>query len=131
MPPTTPDWVNIDHRRGIPFAPGEMDPYIRIACEVAPDIKYTIRSVHRLTNLGAVFTAAGHGTSQQGFDAEWRRDLSTDVRRRPNHRCEVFNEQDIDDALARFDELSRPAPQLENAATRRGRARRMHSTAVI
>ena len=25
MPPTTPDWVNIDHRRGTTFAPGEHD----------------------------------------------------------------------------------------------------------
>ena len=23
LPPTTPDWVNIDHRRGTPFAPGD------------------------------------------------------------------------------------------------------------
>ena len=34
------------------------------------------------------------------------------------NRCEVFDEADLDAALARFDELSRPAPQLENAATR-------------
>ncbi len=33
-------------------------------------------------------------------------------------RCEVFDEADLDAALARFDELSRPAPQLENAASR-------------
>ena len=31
-------------------------------------------------------------------------------------RCEIFDEADLDAALARFDELSRPAPQLENAA---------------
>ncbi len=34
-----------------------------------------------------------------------------------NH-CELFDEADIDAALARFDELSRPAPQLENTASR-------------
>ena len=33
-------------------------------------------------------------------------------------RCELFDEADIEAALARFDELSRPAPQLENAASR-------------
>ncbi len=26
MPPTTPDWVNIDHRRVTAFAPGDMTP---------------------------------------------------------------------------------------------------------
>ncbi len=33
-------------------------------------------------------------------------------------RCELFDEADLDAALARFDELSRPAPRLENAASR-------------
>jgi hypothetical protein len=32
-------------------------------------------------------------------------------------RLEMFDEADLDAALARFDELDRPAPQLENAAT--------------
>ena len=34
------------------------------------------------------------------------------------NRCELFDEADLDAALARFDELSRPAPRLENAASR-------------
>ena len=34
------------------------------------------------------------------------------------NRCELFDEADLDAALARFDELNRPAPQLENAAIR-------------
>ncbi len=33
-------------------------------------------------------------------------------------RCEIFDEADLDAALARFDELSRPAPRLENTASR-------------
>ena len=33
------------------------------------------------------------------------------------NRNEMFDEADLDAALARFDELSRPAPQLENAAS--------------
>ena len=33
-------------------------------------------------------------------------------------RCEIFDEADLDAALARFDELDRPVPLLENAATR-------------
>ena len=34
------------------------------------------------------------------------------------NRGELFDEADLDAALARFDELSRPAPRLENAASR-------------
>ena len=32
--------------------------------------------------------------------------------------CEIFDEADLDAAIARFDELTRPAPQLENEASR-------------
>ena len=34
------------------------------------------------------------------------------------NRCEVFDETDLDAAVARFDELNLSAPRLENAATR-------------
>ena len=56
LPPTTPDWVNIDHRRGTAFAPGDMTAYIRAAWDVTPDINIYIEAVHRLTDLGAVVT---------------------------------------------------------------------------
>ncbi len=32
-----------------------------------------IEAVHRLSDLGAVVTQVTHGTSQEGFEAEWRR----------------------------------------------------------
>ena len=34
------------------------------------------------------------------------------------NRCELFDESDLDAALARFDELRPQAPRLENAASR-------------
>ncbi len=65
-----------------------------------------IEAVHRLSDLGAVVTHAAHGTSQEGFDAEWRViDLVT-VEGDLVNRCEMFDEADLDAALARFDELS-------------------------
>ena len=74
--------------------------------------------MHRLSNLGAVVTHAAHGTSQEGFEAEWREiDLLT-VDGDMINRCEIFDEADLDAALASFDELSRPTPRLENAASR-------------
>ena len=33
-------------------------------------------------------------------------------------RSEIFDEEDIDAAIARFDELSRRTPRLENTASR-------------
>ena len=32
-------------------------------------------------------------------------------------RCEIFDEADLDAALARFEQLSRPARRLENTAS--------------
>ena len=84
LPATTPDWVNIDHRRGTGFAPGDAIPYVRASWDVAPDINIYIEAVHRLSDLGAVVTHAANGTSQEGFDAEWREITISDVRRRPD-----------------------------------------------
>ena len=114
----TPDWVNIDHRRAAAFAPGEMTAYIRATWDDTPDLGVYIEAVHRLSNLGAVVTQASHGTSQEGFDAEWRVITFSTVEGDLINRCELFDEADLDAALARFEELSRPAPRLENAATR-------------
>ena len=118
LPPTTSDWANIDRRRGTSFAPGDVVPYVRAAWDVAPDVNICIVAVHRLSNLGAVVTYAASGTSKQGFAAEWREATLLTFAGDAINRCEIFDEADLDAALARFDELSRPASQLENAATR-------------
>ena len=83
-----------------------------------PDLSIYIEAVHRLSDLGAVVTHVAHGTSQEGFDAEWRGVNILTVDGDMVNRCEVFDEADLDAALARFDQLSRPAPRLENAASR-------------
>ena len=114
--------MNIDHRRRAAFAPGDLTAYIRAAWDLGRTSDIYIEAVHRLSNLGAVVTHAAHGTSQEGFDAEWRMiDLLT-VDGDLISRCEMFDEADLDAALARFEELSRPTPRLENAASQAVRA---------
>ena len=115
---TTSDWVNIDHRRGIACAPGDMNENVRAMWAVAPNVNTYIETVHRLNDLGAVFTHTEIGTSQEGFDAEWREVTLLKFDGDAINRCELFDEADIDAALARFDELTPSAPRLENAATR-------------
>jgi hypothetical protein len=116
---TTPDWVNIDHRRGgSAFATGEMTANIRASWDVAPDATVYVETVHRLTDLGAVITQAVKGTSREGFQAEWREIVFLTLEGDLLSRCEVFDDTDLDAALARFDELSQPEPRLDNAATR-------------
>ncbi len=94
-----------------------MTEYIRAIWDLTPDLKIHIEAVHRLSSLGAVVTHAGHGTSQEGFDAEWRAiDLLT-VEGDLISGCEIFDEADLDAALARFEELHPQARRLENAAS--------------
>ena len=100
FPPTTPDWVNIDHRRVAAFEPGDLTAYIRAAWDLAPDVTIYIEAVHRLSDLGAVVTHAAHGTSQEGFDAEWRMIELLTVDGDLINRCEIFDEADLDAALA-------------------------------
>jgi hypothetical protein len=107
---TTPDWVNADHRRGIAFAPGDMTAYIRAGRDLTPDTPIYIETVHRLSNCGAVVTQVMKGTSRDGFDAEWQEIGILTVEGDLISRCELFDEADLDAALARFDELDRRAP---------------------
>ena len=117
IPPTTTDLASIDHRRAAAFAPGEGIAYLRAGFDVGQDIRTYVEVVHRLSDLGAVCSHVGHGVSRDGFDAEWRGiDLLT-VDGDSVNRLEVFGEADLDAALAAFDQLSPPAPRLENAAS--------------
>ncbi len=118
LPERTPDWVNVDHRRGAAFATGEMTAYIHDLLHDAPDINVHIEVVHRLSNLGAVVTSAAHGTSQQGFEAEWREIQIFTFDGDLLSRCELFDETDLDAAIARFEQLGQPVRRLENAASR-------------
>jgi hypothetical protein len=118
LPGFTPDSVNIDHRRARGFAPGDLTAYIGATWDLAPDVTAYAVAVHRLSNLGAVWTHAVSGTSQDGFDAEWREICLATIEGDLINRIEMFEDEDLDAALARFDELSRPAPRLDNAASR-------------
>jgi hypothetical protein len=116
--PATADWANIDHRRGRAFTAGDTVPYLRATYDVAPNVKGHIEAVHQLTNLGVVVTAIVTGTSQEGFDAEWREVALFAFEGDMVCRFEIFDEADLDTALARFNELQPQARRLENAATR-------------
>ncbi|WP_336584509.1 BTAD domain-containing putative transcriptional regulator [Mycolicibacterium tusciae] len=118
LSPTTADWVNIDHRQGAPFAPGDLIAYLRASWDQVPDMSFRIEAVHRLSELGAVFTQVMKGTSQEGFDAEWRLVEIMTVEGDVVSRAEIFDEADLDAALAKFDALNCPMPRLENAASR-------------
>ena len=117
LPSTTPDLVDIDHRRVAAFAPGELMRYLRVGWELNQEVRPYVEVVHRLNNVGAVVTHAAHLTSREGFDAEWRAINVLTVKGDLINRCELFDEADLDAAIAKFDQLTGPAPRLENAAS--------------
>lgn len=118
VPPISPDWVNMDHRHGTGFASGDQVAYIEASWQDTPDIRIYPTAVHRLNKSGAVVTSSAWGTSSEGFDAEWRAVDILMVEGELATRCEIFDESDLDAALAKFDELSQPVRRLENAASR-------------
>ena len=117
---TTPDWINVDHRKAAAFAPGEMIAYLNAGWGLGHEIKNYIVAVHRLNTIGAVVTHASHGRSKEGFDAEWRETALVTFEGDLLSRAELFDEADVDRAIAKFDQLSQPAPRLENTASRVG-----------
>jgi hypothetical protein len=118
LPAMTSDFVSIDHRRGAAFAPGDLIAYIRAGWDLNERISTYVGTVHRINNLGCVVTREGRGTSQDGFDAEWRTIDMLTVEGDLASRFEVFDEADLDAALERFDQLNLSATRLENAASR-------------
>ena len=117
FPAMTPDCVTIDHRRVVAFAPGELTAYLRAGWDLDQTIRPHVEVVHRLSDLGAVCTYTAHGVSRGDFDAEWREVAVSTVEGDLINRCELFDETDLDAALARFEQLSRQLPRLENAAS--------------
>ena len=117
MPATTTDFVNIDLGRRTPFAPGDVKAYTRAAWNQIPDISYRIETVHRLSDLGTVISHTVGGTSRDGVEAEWREVLLVTFEGDLINRNELFDESNLDNAIVKFDQLNRPAPQLENAAS--------------
>ena len=95
LPKLTPGWVNIDHRRGATFAAGDMTAYIHDLWNDSPNINMYVQVVHRLDSLGAVITQAAHGTSQQGFEAEWQENSIFMFDGDLVSRCELFDEEDL------------------------------------
>ena len=115
---TTPDYVVVDHRLLVTIDASDEIANIRATWELMPDISIHIEAVHRLSGFGALVSITAHGTTPQGFDAEWRLIELLTLEGDLNNRCELFDELDLDAALARFEELQPRAPRLENAASR-------------
>ena len=79
---------------------------MRVSRDLTPDLRIYIEAVHRLSQFGALITNMAYGTPKAGFDAEWRTIQLLTVEGDRINLLEIFDEADLDAALARFDELS-------------------------
>jgi len=103
IPATMSDWVTTDHRVRESFEGGELSAYANSAWDLIPDVSIRIEAVHRLTDSGAVYTHVAYGTSQDGFQAEWRNIVLLRTHQGDRSHCELFDESDLAAALAKFD----------------------------
>jgi hypothetical protein len=106
LPATPPHLVDVDHRSMTPIGPGDLMAYLRAAFEDTVGNRVYMEAVHRLTGNRAVTTQKATGTSREGLDAEWRMIDVFFVEDGLISRCEIFDESDLDSALARFEELA-------------------------
>ena len=111
-PATTPDFIYLDHRPVIAIGASDLPASIDAYWDLTPDISICTDAVHNLSDLGAVLTHTSRGVSREDFDAEWRMIAIFTVEGDLISRCEMFDEADLDTALARFDELDRRFDEL-------------------
>jgi hypothetical protein len=106
----------VDHRR-IPFAAEDFGQTTDKLWELVPDARYRAAAVHALDAHGAVINLVIEGTNVHGNELQWSAiDVITFVS--GETRLEVYEENDLDAALARFEELRPRERRLENAASR-------------
>ena len=104
-------WAIVSHRRRSLYASGDLAPAIRGSRDVTPNLSIRIETVHAVSAFGAVVTNMARATSNDGFDAEWRMVEIFGVEDGQVTRLEIFDEADLDAALARFDDLAPSAPR--------------------
>ncbi len=99
------------------MARGDLMKYMSARWDVNAKVSSYVEAVHRLNDVGAVVSHAEHVTTKEGFDAEWRGVDILMVEGDLGKRAELFDEADIDTAIARFEELQLRPHRLENAAS--------------
>ena len=112
--PLTSGVAYTDHRR-VPFAPGDFGRAVEELWTLVPDARYRVTTVHALDAHRTVGSLIIEGTDEHGNELQWARTVLLDA---DEPRMEMYEEGDLDAALAKFEELRRQTSRLENAASR-------------
>ena len=95
-----------------------MIAYVRATWDDSPDIKHLHRGRASAEQPRSGRHPCGDTGPRKRASTPSGGSSTYDGRRRLINRCELFDEADLDAALARFDRTQPPAPRLENAASR-------------
>ncbi|MDQ1508870.1 MAG: hypothetical protein QOG50_714, partial [Actinomycetota bacterium] len=107
--------VYTDHRH-VGFAPGDFGRAVEELWALVPDARYRTPAVYALDAHGLVVKFVIEGTDVHGSELQWPRVLLLSVGREET-RLEVYEEDDVDAALAHFEELRPKTRRLENTAS--------------
>ena len=99
------------------FASSDLPAIIRATWDLTPDLNIHIETVHRVDQSWSGRHPYGIWDLARRLRSRVADDRPFHGRRRPRHRVELFDEADLDTALARFEELQPQARRLENAAS--------------
>lgn len=112
-------YVFVDHQAvGFGTTVGPPHRWVEQVTRLVPDIRLELRAVHKLGANGGVFRVAWSGHDSVGNSVEGE---TVDVVLMASGlivRREQYSADRLDDALARFDELTTPAQQLDNDCLR-------------
>ena len=117
LPATTPDWVTstIGHSRR--SSTGDLAAFFRATWDLTPQTQH----LHRGCAPAQQFWSSRHPHGSWDLSGRLRcrvaADQPSDGRGDLINRCEIFDEADLDAAIARFEELQSPARLLKNAAS--------------
>jgi hypothetical protein len=129
LPATTPDWKSIDHRRFDTIEANALTTNIRAFWDITSEARIDVETVHGLTTLGAILSHATYATSREGLEIESGEIIILMVEGDLLSRCEIFDDADLDAAIARFEELHRQPRRLENEASRGAQRMEAHLAA--
>ncbi len=98
------------------FAPGDFGRAVEELWALVPDARYRTTRCTRSTPTGSS-NSSSKAPMIHGSELQWPRALLLSDRPEGTMRLEVYEEDDVDAALARFEELRPQARRLENAAS--------------
>src|SRR5207247_11028695 len=100
------------------LVPGQLSADMNELFRLVPDVRFSITEVHRLDHHGVVVSFMFEGTGAEGLEARWSVVNVYSVAEGQIRGVDIYPDDQLDAALARFEELRPSIVALENACSR-------------